>query len=179
MHEMPFGSVTPVNPIWPAVNTPAFGFAQTPVPQSSPFNAYGLNSTMPALPGLTPNTLLPFVSPFTGVDPRFGIAAPALLAAVGVRRGQPMGPTSENEIEDFIYDALELLSGTSEVDIKYEGGRITLTGSVPHKRLKRDIGEIAWSMPGVNDVQNNIAIAAKRRSRGQGETPSVAARKQA
>jgi len=34
-------------------------------------------------------------------------------------------------------------------------------------------------MPGVNDVQNNIAIAARRRSRGQSETPSVAARKQA
>jgi hypothetical protein len=40
-----------------------------------------------------------------------------------------------------------------------------LTGSVPHKRLKRDIGEIAWAIPGVNDVQNNLTIAARRRSR--------------
>jgi hypothetical protein len=39
------------------------------------------------------------------------------------------------------------------------------------------LGEIAWTIPAVNDVQNNVV--ARRRSRGQGrETPTVAARKQ-
>jgi len=49
--------------------------------------------------------------------------------------------------------------------------------------LKRDIGEIAWSIPGLNDVQNNITIATKRRSRGAGREveshAGVGGRKQA
>ena len=96
-----------------------------------------------------------------------GVTAPALLAAVALRRGQPLGPTNDQEIEDFIYDALDLLPGTSEVDVRSESGRVLLTGSVQQKRLKRDAGEIVWAIPGVNDVQNNVTIVARRRSRQQ------------
>src|SRR4029453_12516125 len=123
MPEVPFGSVTP---IWSAAHTPAFGYTPVPqnpqsigsvpvaTPQGAamlsngtisgapmgttfPINAYGLSSPVPASAGLTPNTLLPLASPLGGGDIRFGIAAPALLAAVGLRRGQPWGPTSEND----------------------------------------------------------------------------------
>jgi hypothetical protein len=75
------------------------------------------------------------------------------------------GPTSDQDVEEFIYDALELLPGAGDVEVRCEGGRTTLTGSVPHKRLKRDVGEIAWAIPGINDVQNNIGITTRRRSR--------------
>jgi osmotically-inducible protein OsmY len=93
-----------------------------------------------------------------------------------LRRGQPFGPTNDHEIEEFIYDALDLLPGTTDVEVRTEGGRITLTGVVQHKRLKRDIGEIAWAIPGVNDVVNNVTIAARRRQRTGGrEEPAVAA----
>ena len=59
--------------------------------------------------------------------------------------------------------------------------RTTLTGQVSHKRLKRDAGEIAWAIPSVNDVQNNVTIVPRRRSRPirEAETPVVAGRKQA
>jgi len=178
MPEAPFGSVTPM---WSTVPTPAFGYAPTPVPSGQQsINPYGLSSAVPPFTGLTPNTLLPLTSPLAGAEIRFGVTAPTLLTAIGMRRGQPLGPTSDNEIEDFIYDALELLSGASDVEVRSEGGRVALTGSVPQKRLKHDIGEIVWTIPVVNDVQNNIAIATRRRSRGrESETPSVAARKQA
>jgi osmotically-inducible protein OsmY len=108
-----------------------------------------------------------------------GVTAPALLGAVALRRGQPQGPTNDQEVEDFIYDALEFLSGTADVDVRCENGRATLTGSVHHKRIKRDVGEIAWAIPGVNDVQNNLTIASRRRARvgREGETPSPQARK--
>jgi len=110
-----------------------------------------------------------------------GVTAAALLAAVAVRRGQPLGPTSDQEIEDFIGDALDLLPGSSDIEIRCDSGRVTLTGQVSHKRLKRDAGEIAWAIPGVNDVQNNVTIVARRRSRPirEAETPVVAGRKQA
>jgi hypothetical protein len=104
---------------------------------------------------------------FTGSEIAIGVTAPALLAAVAMRRGQPLGPTNDQEIEDFIYDALDLLPGASDVEVRCEGGRAIVTGSVPHKRLKRDVGEIAWAIPSLNDVQNNITIAARRRGRSQ------------
>ena len=99
-----------------------------------------------------------------------------------MRRGQPQGPTNDQEVEDFIYDALELLPGAADVEVRCEGGRVTLTGSVQHKRVKRDVGEIAWAIPGLHDVQNNVTIASRRRTRSaarEGEgTASVASRKQ-
>jgi hypothetical protein len=100
-----------------------------------------------------------------------GFDAPAtptvgsLLATVASRRGQPAGPASDTELEEFLYDCLEFLPGTGEVDVRCEAGRVTFAGSVSHKRQKRDVGEIAWSIPAVNDVQNNVTIAARRRAR--------------
>jgi BON domain len=113
---------------------------------------------------------------YTGAEIAVGVAAPALMAAVAMRRGQPLGPTNDQETEDFIYDALDLLPGANDVEVRCEGGRATITGTVPHKRLKRDVGEIAWAIPSLNDVQNNITITARRRSR---QAESQSARKQA
>jgi BON domain len=106
----------------------------------------------------------------------------ALLAAVAIRRGQPQGPTNDREVEDLIYDALEMLPGANDVEVRVENGRATLTGSVPDKRTKRDIGEIVWAIPSSTDVQNNITITSRRRSRPNREaettTANVPARKQ-
>jgi len=121
--------------------------------------------------------------PFTGTEIAIGVTAPALLAAVAMRRGQPLGPTNDQEIEDFIYDALDLLPGASDVEVRCENGRATVTGTVPHKRLKRDVGEVAWAIPSLTDVQNNITVTARRRSRSpqgrENEPPSVAAQRKA
>jgi hypothetical protein len=110
-------------------------------------------------------------------------SAPMLIAAVAMNRGQPQGPTTDQEVEEVLYDTLELFSGAGDVEVRCESGRVTLSGSVSHKRLKRDIGEIAWAIPTINDVSNNIALAPRRRSRSfsrEGEPQPVAAgRKQA
>jgi len=119
---------------------------------------------------------------FAGPEIAIGYSIPTLLAVIAMRRGQPTGPTNDQECEDFIYDALELIPGTSEVEVRCDNGRTTLTGIVQHKRLKRDLGEIAWTIPAIADVQNNITIATKRRSRSGRETEPQAAsasRKQA
>ena len=206
MPEAPFG---PITSIWPTVPIHGFQYFQTPVPMGPrpissvsvgaqqgpqgfpggtvpsgsaattlPANAYAFGSAVPAFGGLTATTLPALAIP----ESAFGITAPALLAAVGMRRGQPFGPTNDQETEEFIYDALDLLSGGSDVEVRCEGGRATLTGAVYHKRLKRDIGEIAWAIPGVTDVQNNVTIVPRRRPRPTGresESSGVAARKQA
>jgi hypothetical protein len=67
------------------------------------------------------------------------------------------------------------------VEVRSENGRVTLTGVVQHKRTKRDVGEIAWALPGLQDVQNNVSITSRRRGRAgrEAEPPaSASARKQ-
>lgn len=155
--------------IWSAVPMSGFGY----------FQATGGNRA-PMIPGssVTDTTAptgqaWPVVSPAPvsgGIPvPAFEFASTvtpqALLSAVATRRGQPMGPANDQETEDFISDALDLLPGANDVEVRCEGGRATLTGSVPHKRLKRDAGEIVWAIPSVHDLQNNITIATRRRSR--------------
>jgi len=147
---------------------PAYGFsggvmAQPPTVGFGPMTPT-LGTGVPLVPNLF-GTLGGFPA-FLGPDIPLGFTVPQLVTAVAMRRRQPMGPTNDQELEDFIYDALELLPGTSEVEARCEGGRITLTGSVQHKRLKRDAGEIAWTIPGTTDVQNNVTIASRRRARG-------------
>jgi osmotically-inducible protein OsmY len=93
-----------------------------------------------------------------------------------------MGPANDHEIEEFIYDAFDVLLGTNDVEVRVEGGRATLSGSVAHKRVKRDVGEIGWAIPGIADVQNNVTIVGRRRSRTGRESeaqPAAAGRKPA
>jgi len=203
MIEPLFGS-TPPN--WTGIPSPAFGWFQTP-PSLGPRSTgaiSGIATSPPLTQGPIPQSFGLGMAPATGLSIANSsppeaytqglllnslafagspiVTAPALLAAIAMKRGQPSGPANDPEIEDFLYDAFELLSGTNEVEVRCEGGRVTLTGSVPHKRLKRDVGEIAWTMPIINDVQNNVTIATRRRGRSsgrEGEQPGTASRKQA
>jgi len=192
MIEPLFGSTSPN---WPGITSPAFGWFQT-----SPTLGTRSTGTMPGIAaspqlnhsptpqsfgfGMAPEVYaygLPLNSLAFAGSPI--VTAPALLAAVALKRGQPTGPSNDHEIEDFLYDAFELVTGTNEVEVRCEGGRVTLTGGVPHKRLKRDVGEIAWAIPTINDVQNNVTVATRRRGRSAGrevdQHPGAASRKQA
>jgi BON domain-containing protein len=145
--------------LWPSI--PTSGFGQLPSFPAS--RAAMLFQGTAADAGATPmNTGI--ASPF---DFAAGITPQALLATVALRRGQPTGPANDQDVEDFIYDALELLPGANDIEVRCDGGRVTLSGSTPHKRVKRDAGEIVWAIPSINDVQNNITIATRRRSRTQ------------
>ena len=160
MIEPLFGSA-PLN--WPGIPSPTFGWFQT-----LPSLASRAASTMSGIATSPQLTQVPIPQSFElGMPPPI-MTAPALLTAIAIKRGQPSGPTTDQEIEDFLYDALEFLSGSNEVEVRCEGGRVTLTGSVPLRRLKRDVGEIAWAIPTINDVQNNVTIATRRRGRSSG-----------
>jgi BON domain len=153
-------------------------------PMSQEVYGYGGAMPAPATSGFMGQTTAPATFGVGTALPVFGGpeigTVQGLLALVAMRRGQPMGPTNDSEIEDFIYDALEFLPGSSEVEVRCEAGRVTLTGSVPHKRLKRDAGEIVWAIPAINDVQNNVTITARRRrtQAREAEAPQQTARKQ-
>jgi hypothetical protein len=161
---------------WPSFQVPAFGYSPSLLTQVSRSPNLFSSITAPAAPPV-PGPVADGMSAFASPEIAVGVTAPALLATVAMRRGQPFGPTNDHEIEDFIYDALDLIPGTSDVEVRCEAGRATFTGSVPHKRVKRDIGEIAWAIPTLTDVQNNIMVAARRRSRPpyrEAEAPTAA-----
>lgn len=175
-----------VAPVWSSMPSQALGWFQAPMPVGSrPFGglAPGMAPGLAHLPvpgaldpyglsgGLTNSVAYPGSN---GAD-MGPSTAPVLVATVAMRRGQPLGPGSDQEIEDFICDALDLLPGADDVEVRCEGGRATLTGNVQHKRVKRDAGEIAWGIPGINDVQNNVTITPRRRSRSKREAESTPA----
>jgi len=162
MMEPLFGTAAPP---WPGAPSPVFGFGTRQLP--NPPLAFGVPQVSPL--GVQQFVQPALVAPPHVLPPEMTMAfnVPALLAAVAMRRGQPMGPTTDPEIEDFVYDALDLVPGTTDVEVRVESGRVTLTGSVPHKRLKHDAGEIAWAIPSVTDVQNTVTIAARRRARNE------------
>jgi BON domain len=202
MAEPMFGAVSP---IWSAIPAPGVTWFQAPMPGAGTVGitnagitgasgaasiGSGIVSRMPTtnplsgepygfsravLPAGTPSGFGAPMPMFGVADIPIGVTAPALVSAIAIRRGQPAGPTSDPEIEDFIYDALELLPGSNEVEVRCDGGRTSLMGTVTQKRLKRDIGEIAWAIPSINDVQNNITIAPRRRSRSQSREAEPAA----
>src|SRR5262245_16590722 len=197
MNEPLFGSVSAP---WPSAPLPPTGWLQSSVSvggrplaslSSMPGSSLGvLPTVLPHAPGVAAGTVMPTIGTMpvgatipsvAGSEIAMGVPVPALLATVAVRRGQPMGPSNDQEIEDFIYDALELLPGSGEIDVRCENGRVSFTGTVHYKRLKRDVGEIAWAIPGVNDVNNTITIATRRRSRSapQSETQGAVGRKSA
>src|SRR5262245_32162134 len=168
------------SPFLAGIPSPAFGWLQ-PSPSLSARPAIG------AMPGVSasPSPVQPpmswgygFANPLSPDAYAYGASlnalayagppfatASAVLTAVAMKRGQPSGPATDQEIEDFLYDAFELLSGMNDVEVRSEGGRVTLGGSVPQRLLKRDVGEIAWAIPAISDVQNNVNIAARRRAR--------------
>ena len=187
MTAAPFGVHTPsTGPTgFPTVNyavaPPQYGPGPglTLIPSAGGFPGYGIpvpwTGYGQAVPGFSGSAA------FGGQDVSAGVTAPALVSIIAMRRGQPMGPTNDREIEEVIYDALEWLPGTNEVEARCEGGRITLTGSVLNKRIKRDVGEIAWAIPSITDVQNNVTITARRRARHEQREhePATTGRKQA
>src|SRR5262245_4180421 len=198
MNETIFGSATPVWTAMPSIGlayqpmsvgnrpiaAPLFSSTAIPAGIGSALTGAGL-SAQQTVAGSGYVAPYPFAahpaSALPGHDVNGLVTASSLLTAVAQRRGQPQGPVNDHEVEEFIYDALDLLPGTADVDVRSENGRVTLTGVVQHKRTKRDIGEIAWALPGLQDVQNNVSITARRRGRAgrEAETPATAsARKQ-
>jgi hypothetical protein len=196
---MPLGTLTPITAVPFGVQTASTG-APTGFPTASygtaPLYGPGTGLTFGASPGPFPSYGFPVPwtgfgqavpgfggsLPFGGQEMSAGVPASALVSVIAMRRGQPMGPTNDRDFEEVIYDALEWLSGANEVEARCEGGRITLTGSVSNKRIKHDVGEIAWAIPSVTDVLNNVTITARRRGRHdqreQESLPSTAGRKQ-
>jgi hypothetical protein len=85
---------------------------------------------------------------------RYGLGHDPLRASADV--------LSDKEIQDMLYEAFAAQVPTSEtVDVAalVEEHIVTLRGRVSGPDVKQKIAELAWSIPGVRDVQDEIGVA--------------------
>ena len=53
----------------------------------------------------------------------------------------------------------------SDVEVRVQSGEITLTGTVPDRRAKRLVEDVAERVFGAKDVQNNVRVKAETNER--------------
>ncbi len=72
---------------------------------------------------------------------------------------------SDEQIGEMIYDSIDadpVIPYDSDINVDVTGGVVTLSGTVPNKRIKHAVGDDAWWVPGVWDVSNNLQIVGRR-----------------
>jgi hypothetical protein len=87
---------------------------------------------------------------------------------------------SDDEILQLVYDSLDADSSIpfdSDISVDVTAGIVTLTGTVPNKRIKHAAGDDVWWIPGVWDVNNNLQTQ-RSSQQAEGET-SAPRRRQA
>jgi hypothetical protein len=79
--------------------------------------------------------------------------------------GEQLG---DREIEGLVDEVLSVdpLTCNADIQVQCQGHVITLTGNVASRLTKIAVGNDAWMVPGVRDVNNNIEIKS-RSSHGQ------------
>jgi hypothetical protein len=86
--------------------------------------------------------------------------------------GYPWTPLSDEELGYFVENALDndpIIPTQSSIGVQVNDGIVTLTGTVPNKRIKHAAGDDAWWIPQVIDVHNEIQVMP-RRQRAGGQT---------
>jgi osmotically-inducible protein OsmY len=94
-----------------------------------------------------------------------------------LRRGPKNYTRSDERIREDVCERL-MQSGVdaSDVTVSVRDGKVILEGSVPERRMKHRIEDIAEQCFGVSDVDNNVRVARQDRSAGwtgMGETSEV------
>jgi len=80
------------------------------------------------------------------------------------RRRYPPGPKGYQRSDERLKeDICERLMGayyidSSEVTVEVKGGKVTLEGSVPSRRMKHSIEDIVDACPGVADIDNRVRV---------------------
>ncbi len=92
-------------------------------------------------PAFYPSAAPDVYGPYTGVGPR------------GYKR-------SGSQIQDDVSQRLWLDAqlDASDIEVQVNDAVVTLTGTVQSRQMKRWAEDIAWAVPGVDDVQNQLRV---------------------
>jgi osmotically-inducible protein OsmY len=79
-------------------------------------------------------------------------------------------PLDDDAIRDVVYDCIDTdptILPDVDVEVEVKDGVVTIKGRVPGKRTKHAIGETAWWIPSVVDVNNQLQVSPRRERRQQ------------
>ena len=146
MSMQPMGATCPTCAA-PLVNGPVAGMAQWPW-------GYGLLAGQPGMGGFGPAGFQPgwmgtFAPPWGGMWTR--------------------GFASDDQIREMVYESIDAdpsIPSDANISVDVTGGIVTLTGTVPNKRVKHAAGDDAWWIPDVVDVNNRLEIVGRRARAG-------------
>jgi len=80
----------------------------------------------------------------------------------------PAQSLDDESIRELVYDTIDaapMILPDVDVEIDVNAGVVTLKGRVPGKRTKHAVGEAAWWIPGVVDVNNQLQVSPRRERR--------------
>jgi hypothetical protein len=90
------------------------------------------------------------------------------------------GPPNDAEIKYFVENALDNdpeIPPHANIGVEVQNGVVTLTGTVPNKRIKHAAGDDAWWIPQVVDVHNEIQVMPRRERVAGAEGTTTAGRR--
>lgn len=76
------------------------------------------------------------------------------------------GVASDDEIKEMVLTALDAdprIPFDSDINVDVTAGIVTLSGTVPNKRIKHAAGDDAWWIPDVVDINNELQVTGGRR----------------
>jgi hypothetical protein len=83
------------------------------------------------------------------------------------------GTMNDQELKYFVENAIDndaTIPPNTMINVDVQDGVVTLTGTVPNKRMKHAAGDDAWFVPQVADVHNEINVMPRRERTGTGTT---------
>ncbi|HUX87442.1 MAG TPA: BON domain-containing protein [Chloroflexota bacterium] len=86
--------------------------------------------------------------------------------------GFGLGAATDDEICYFVEQSLDndpTIPTHVDIGVDVNNGVVTLTGTVPNKRIKHAAGDDAWWLPQVFDVHNEINVVSRKERAGTGE----------
>jgi len=141
-------------------------------PQTGSFDGVW-DPRMGPIPGLTGITPFMFSAPvyeqLRGPASSTGVPAPGYPFA-GQAGPEYPGPLDDDAIRDLIYECIDTdptILPDVDVEVEVKDGVVTLRGPVPGKRTKHAIGDAAWWIPTVVDVNNQLQVSPRRDRRQQ------------
>ena len=100
--------------------------------------------------------------------PNLGITSMGTMPGTYLSAYGGTSVASDEEIKDMVLTSLDAdprIPFDSDISVDVTGGIVTLTGTVPNKRIKHAAGDDAWWIPDVVDVNNELEIVGRQETR--------------
>lgn len=83
------------------------------------------------------------------------------------------GFADDEQIKEMVYNSIDAdpsIPANADINVEVDGGVVTLTGTVPSKRTKQAVGDAAWWIPDVIDVNNQMKVQPRKERKRQQQT---------